>query len=303
MTFVPVLPPPTSIHLVSPPYNVIIAHAFFPPTAMSSSSGNRQPHPFIRRGSGGGSFLNKLLFTLGRAGDIPLQHQILAHGLGHSIIRTLGSQPILSYPPAANQGNALTSFLGLSPYRTILLGMSVGSVVKQVVHILRISQEDIGTRGALGVSAFNAVSNSLNTLIFSAAATSVITTPSDEWDLSSPQLVVGTAMFVVGIALEWISEEQRKAFKDDFRNKGKVYSGGLFGWARHINYGGYTLWRSGFALAAGGWWFGAIVASFFSYQFATSSIPELDEYCSNRYLTQWAEYKRRVPYKLLPYIY
>ena len=247
-----------------------------------SSSSDRQPHPFIQRGSGGGSFFTKLLFALGRFADIPLQYQILANGFGHSLITRLGSQPLLSYPPAANQGNALTSFLGLSPYRTVLLGMSIGSVVKQVGWLVRISQEEMGVRGALGVGFFNALNNSVNTLVFSAAATSVITTPSDEWELSSPQLLVGAAMFVTGIALEWISEEQRKAFKDDLRNKGKVYSGGLFGWARHINYGGYTLWRSGFALAAGGWWFGAIVATLFTWSFVKSSIPELDEYCSNR---------------------
>ncbi|KAL0061368.1 hypothetical protein AAF712_011826 [Marasmius tenuissimus] len=251
---------------------------------MSRSSADRQhEHAFIRRGTEGSSFLTKLLFSLSRIADVPLQYQILANGLGHPIITSLGSQPLLSYPPAADQANVLTSLLELSPYCIVLLGMSIGSMVKQGVWLIRISQEDIGVGGALGIGAFNALSNSLNTLVFSAAATSVITTPADEWNLlSSPQLLVGSTMFVVGIGLEWISEEQRKAFKDDSRNKGKVYSGGLFGWARHINFGGYTLWRSGFSLAAGGWWLGAIVAAVFTYFFAKGGIPELDEYCSNR---------------------
>ncbi|KAJ8079693.1 hypothetical protein PM082_016514 [Marasmius tenuissimus] len=262
---------------------------------MSRSSADRQhEHAFIRRGTEGSSFLTKLLFSLSRIADVPLQYQILANGLGHPIITSLGSQPLLSYPPAADQANVLTSLLELSPYRIVLLGMSIGSMVKQGVWLIRISQEDIGVGGALGIGAFNALSNSLNTLVFSAAATSVITTPADEWNLlSSPQLLVGSTMFVVGIGLEWISEEQRKAFKDDSRNKGKVYSGGLFGWARHINFGGYTLWRSGFSLAAGGWWLGAIVAAVFTYFFAKGGIPELDEYCSNRYEAQWMEYKRK----------
>ncbi|KAK1219887.1 hypothetical protein PQX77_017367 [Marasmius sp. AFHP31] len=269
-----------------------------------SPAARQHEHAFIQRGTGGNSFLTKLVFSLSRMADVPLQYQILAHGLGHSIITSLGSQPLLSYQPAANQQNALTSSLELSPYRIVLLGMSIGSMVKQVVWLIRISQEDIGVRGALGIGAFNALSNSLNTLIFSAAATSVITSPAQEWNLStSPQLLVGTAMFAIGIALEWISEEQRKAFKDDPSNKGKVYSGGLFGWARHINFGGYTLWRSGFSLAAGGWWFGATIAAAFTYFFAKGGIPELDEYCSNRYRNQWVEYKRKVPYKLFPYVY
>ncbi|KAL0563757.1 hypothetical protein V5O48_018305 [Marasmius crinis-equi] len=181
--------------------------------------------------------------------------------------------------------------------------MSVGAVVKQVAWVTRISQENMSASQSLGVGLFNLVSNSLNTLIFTAAATSPITLPADEWDLTSPQLLAGTALFASGIALEWISEEQRKEFKDDPKNLGKVYSKGLFGWARHINYGGYMLWRTGFALAAGGWKWGAINAAFFGLSFEYSGIPELDEYCTNRYQAQWVEYKRRVPYKLLPYIW
>ncbi|KAK1219888.1 hypothetical protein PQX77_017368 [Marasmius sp. AFHP31] len=271
---------------------------------MSTPGNRRLEHPFIKRGIGDTSFLNKILFSLSRIADIPLQYQILANGLGHSMIVALGSHPLLISRAVANQGNALTSSLGLSPYRTVLLGMSIGSMVKQVGWLIRVSREDIGITGALGVGALNALINSLNTLIFSAAATSAITTPADEWNISSsPQLMVGTAMFVIGIALECISEEQRRVFKNDPRNHGKVYSGGLFGWARHINFGGYTLWRTGFSLAAGGWWFGAIEAAVFTYFFGKGGIPELDEYCSNRYQAQWEEYKRKVPYKLLPYIY
>ncbi|KAJ8079698.1 hypothetical protein AAF712_011824 [Marasmius tenuissimus] len=273
---------------------------------MSSSSADRQlEHAFIKRGTGASSLFTKLLFSISRIADVPLQYQILAHGLGHPIITALGSQPLgLPHPSAASPGSALTSFLGLSPYRSVLLGMSIVTMVKQVNWLVRISKEDIGVGGALGVGAFNMFTSSLNTLIFSAAATSVITTPADEWDLSSsPQLLVGAAIFAIGIALEWISEEQRKVFKDDPRNKGKVYSGGLFGWARHINFGGFVLWRTGFAIAAGGWWFGAAVATVFAWSFATSAIPELDDYCLNRYQAQWMEYKRKVPHKLIPFIY
>ncbi|EEB94925.1 hypothetical protein MPER_06187, partial [Moniliophthora perniciosa FA553] len=65
-------------------------------------------------------------------------------------------------------------------------------------------------------------------------------------------------------------KRQRKRFKDDVRNVGKPYTGGLFGLARHINYGGYMLWRTGFAIAA------------------------------EKYGIAWTNYKRQVPYKLLP---
>jgi hypothetical protein len=67
-------------------------------------------------------------------------------------------------------------------------------------------------------------------------------------------------------------------FKKDRKNKGKVYDAGLFGLSRHINYFGYTLWRTGYALAAGGWTWGAVTASFFVYDFNFRAIPVLQHY-------------------------
>lgn len=89
-------------------------------------------------------------------------------------------------------------------------------------------------------------------------------------------------MFVLGMLAETVSEVQRKIFKDKPENKGRVYTGGLFGLARHINYGGYTIWRAGFALASAGWIWAAVVGAFFAYDFATRGIPVLDEYCGNK---------------------
>ena len=87
---------------------------------------------------------------------------------------------------------------------------------------------------------------------------------------------------MAGILTETISEIQRSQFKKDPANAGKPYSGGMFGWARNINYGGYLLWRTGFALAAGGPVSALIVGAFFYQNFVTSSIPELDDYCQKR---------------------
>ncbi|KAG9972243.1 hypothetical protein KCU78_g23406, partial [Aureobasidium melanogenum] len=65
----------------------------------------------------------------------------------------------------------------------------------------------------------------------------------------------------------------------------------------------YTLWRAGYALAAGGWTWGAIVGAFFSYNFISDGIPELNRYCQERYGEQWQNYRKQTPYKLFPYIY
>jgi hypothetical protein len=73
-------------------------------------------------------------------------------------------------------------------------------------------------------------------------------------------------------------------------------------------------------LAAGGWTWGAIVGAFFSYNFISEGIPELNKYCHERvsftphmyggyansvlqYGEQWSSYRKQTPYKLFPYIY
>ncbi|KAL0563587.1 hypothetical protein V5O48_018478 [Marasmius crinis-equi] len=214
----------------------------------------KHTHPFINRSRKNRTFFNGLVFALSRLADVPLQYQILAYGLGTPLINALGSDTILSYPPSATHQGALTSFLGLSSYRTLLLSMSAGAALKHAAWAARIQQAETTPTQALGIALLN----------------------------SFPSTLSRNSLFVTGIALEWVSEEQRKEFKDDPRNTGKVFSGGLFGRARHINYGGYMLWRAGFAVAAGGWKWGATVAALFGLFFEINAIPELDEYCTNR---------------------
>lgn len=45
---------------------------------------------------------------------------------------------------------------------------------------------------------------------------------------------------------------------------------------------GYTLWRTGYAIAAGGWTWGAVTASFFVYDFNFRGIPVLQHYLEER---------------------
>lgn len=172
--------------------------------------------------------------------------------------------------------------------------MSIANALKQIYWVVFTSKESMTVKSAIAVSVFNFVCNSLNTLAFTAASAN------KTW--SETGLYVAIPIFAAGILLESISEIQRKAFKDDSRNKGKVYSGGLFSYARHINYCGYMLWRSAMALAGGGWVWGVIVASFFSWDFNTRAIPVLDEYNSGKYGQQWQAVKRKVPYAFFPWV-
>ncbi|KAJ6578855.1 hypothetical protein DFH09DRAFT_1310823 [Mycena vulgaris] len=92
----------------------------------------------------------------------------------------------------------------------------------------------------------------------------------------------GLALFAVEISMETISEESRKRFKKDPKNKGKIYDTGL-SFVRHRNYLGYTLWRTGTTLAAAS--LVAIASALTVMQimcFATTGIPDITSYMSRK---------------------
>lgn len=96
----------------------------------------------------------------------------------------------------------------------------------------------------------------------------------------SLRMIFGALLFDFGITIELAAEIQRRAFKRDLHNAGKPFSGGLFGLARNINYGGHVLWKMGNALAAGGWVWGFLVGGGHLYDFVTRGVPVLDAYCA-----------------------
>jgi steroid 5-alpha reductase family enzyme len=177
--------------------------------------------------------------------------------------------------------------------------MAVGAAVKQNIWVSALSGEPMPFKGAIVVGLFNAVFNTLSTYAFLLTATSAST----ETDFPQPSLTIGSSLYVVGIMTELIAEIQRKRFKSDLVNKGKVYSGGLWNLARHINYGGYIIWRAGYAMVGGGYTLGALVGAFFAWDFTQRAIPILSEYCEKRYGAAWEDFKRKTPYQLIPYVY
>ncbi|CAO2647399.1 Nn.00g083210.m01.CDS01 [Neocucurbitaria sp. VM-36] len=240
----------------------------------------------------------KVTFFLLRGIEPFLQYSILAHGLGTSTLHRLGLRTL---PPGlpARTGISLIDGLELSPYRLVLLGMAVGAAVKQNIWVSALSGEPMPVGGAVVVGAFNALFNSLSSYAFLLSATSAST----ESDFPQSSLIIGSSLYVVGILTELVAEIQRKRFKSDRRNKGKAYTGGLWKFARHINYGGYTLWRTGYAIAGGGYVLGAVVGAFFFADFATRAVPILNEYCEKRYGAAWEKFKQDTPYRLIPYVY
>lgn len=240
----------------------------------------------------------KAAFFILRGIEPYLQYSILAHGLGTSLFHRLGLRTL---PPGlpAHTGFGLIDSLGLSPYRLVLFGMAVGAAVKQNIWVTALSGEPMPVSGAVAVGIFNAVFNSVSSYAFLLGSTSAST----ESDFPQPALIIGSTLYTVGIVTELVSEIQRKRFKSDPNNKGKAYTGGLWSFARHINYGGYTLWRAGYAIAGGGYTIGALVGAFFFWDFSQRAVPILNEYCEKRYGAAWEKFKQDTPYRLIPYVY
>ena len=254
-------------------------------------SSNKPKDIIPGRGERKSTPLGTCMFIGLRAADVLLQRYILLNAPLTPLLRSLNITP--SPAPA---GGAVSPALGLSPYQSVLLAMSAGSAIKQIYWLLFLSFEPMYPFNSIFIAGFNTMSNSLNTLLFTANLPYML-------QQYPEQIYIGAGLYFVGILIETVAEIQRRSFKDDPRNKGKPYSGGLFSLARSINYGGYTLWRGGFALAAGGSIWGAFIAFGMAYDFATRAIPVMDEYCSGRYGAQWTRVKEKVPYKLLPYVY
>ncbi|KAL8924445.1 MAG: hypothetical protein Q9208_004053 [Pyrenodesmia sp. 3 TL-2023] len=244
--------------------------------------------------------LGSTLFVGLRAADAVLQYNLLRQGWAYEAVTALGGAAI----PTVRAGQ-----LGLTPYGTILTSLAIGSSLKHIIWKIVIGEQEMKPAAAFAIGIFNTVLNSANTLLStwawcSAAPANLLPSASlTDVLLSSPWLLTGCALFGVGIAMELGAEVDRMRFKSKPENKGKPYGGGLWSIATNINYGGYALWRAGYAMVAAGPIWGLAVAAFFFYDFTSRAIPVLDRYCSDKYGNDWLEIKKRTPYRLLPLLY
>jgi steroid 5-alpha reductase family enzyme len=73
----------------------------------------------------------------------------------------------------------------------------------------------------------------------------------------TPLEVIGVVVWMIGFLFEMIGDLQLMSFKQNPKNKGKVFTKGLWKFTRHPNYfGEAVLWWGYyiFALASGSWW-------------------------------------------------
>ena len=113
--------------------------------------------------------------------------------------------------------------------------------------------------------------------------------------------VFGILLFIIGSYINTYSEIQRKRFKDDPNNKGKLYTQGLFQFARHINYFGDVCWVTGWAIITHNLWAG-IIPIMLTLGFIFFFIPELSSYLEKKYGTDYQNWSKDTK-KLIPFIY
>lgn len=218
--------------------------------------------------------LGTTIFIGLRAADVFLQYATLSQGWAPRVVEFLHGQPVRTEQLLTPNGH-------LQPYFALISLMAFGSSFKQILTMLVVSEQDTPPSSAVMIAFFNTVFNSFNSILSAWVVTSQSPTSSTSL-MQSPVDLIGPSFYLVGILVEMISELQRTAFKKNPANKGKPYAGGLFSLARHINYGGYTIWRASYAYTAGGWPWGLAVFAFFFSDFATRGVPVLDAYLSQR---------------------
>jgi protein-S-isoprenylcysteine O-methyltransferase Ste14 len=112
-------------------------------------------------------------------------------------------------------------------------------------------------------------------------------------------LAVG--LYALGSVLNTGSELQRKLWKAHPENKGRLYTGGFFRLAMHVNYFGDVLLFSGFALLTRSPW-AWLVPAVMTAGFVFLHIPMLDRYLRERYGDEFVAWEQRTK-KLIPFVY
>ncbi len=111
----------------------------------------------------------------------------------------------------------------------------------------------------------------------------------------------GVVLYIIGSFINTISEYQRYRWKKYPENKGKLYTGGLFRYSRHINYFGDVVLFTGFAMLTGSV-YPFIVPAAMMVLYVVVNIPLLETYLQERYNGEFDKYAKSTK-KFIPFIY
>jgi protein-S-isoprenylcysteine O-methyltransferase Ste14 len=113
--------------------------------------------------------------------------------------------------------------------------------------------------------------------------------------------LAGAFLVLTGSIVNTGSELQRHLWKQQPENAGHLYTGGLFQYARHINYFGDEVLFTGWTLMTGKAGL-LLVPVIMAFGFIFVNIPPLDRYLAERYNDEYRAYARAVK-RFIPYIY
>ncbi len=113
--------------------------------------------------------------------------------------------------------------------------------------------------------------------------------------------VAGLAFYFGGSYLSTVSEYQRQHFKSNPANKGELYTLGLFGLSRNINYFGDIVLFSGLARVTGRVTL-LVIPLIRTLNFVFFIIPQKEAYLSEKYGSQFRDFSKQTR-KLIPFIY
>ena len=114
---------------------------------------------------------------------------------------------------------------------------------------------------------------------------------------------VGIVVWIIGILIEIVADQQKSAFRADPANQGKFINTGLWAWSRHPNYLGEIVLWTGMAIIAvpvlEGWQWATLISPVFVFFLLTrvSGVPMLEEAADERWGGQddYEAYKLNTP--------
>lgn len=115
--------------------------------------------------------------------------------------------------------------------------------------------------------------------------------------------VIGLAVWLIGFAIEAVSDAQKTAFKNDPANDGKFINVGLWRWSRHPNYFGEIMLWTGMAImvlpALSGLQYATLISPVFVFVLLTriSGVPMLERRADKKWGGQpdYEQYKANTP--------
>ena len=113
--------------------------------------------------------------------------------------------------------------------------------------------------------------------------------------------LAGLLLYIAGSYIGTVSETARHTWTARPEIRGHLYTDGLFGYSRHINYFGDLLLFARWAVLTRRMWTGVVPLAM-ALNFALVIIPAHDAYLAARYGAEFDRYARRAK-KLIPMLY